>query len=85
MKILGKAKDSYIIEASDNELANLMGYYSKYDLKDLPYGAEINISEMYKQLYFLAKNKSLLNETAKKLEEYADNLKLIKPLSVEVK
>ena len=31
MKIIGKTEDGYIIEASQDEVANLIGYYSKYD------------------------------------------------------
>lgn len=85
MKILAKAKESYIIEVGESELANLMGYYSKYEIEKIAIGSEVKISEIYKQLYYLAQNKSLVSKTAKALEEYADNLKLIKPLSIEVK
>lgn len=49
MKIIGKGEHTYIIEATKDEVANLMREYSKYDIKDLKCGTTIDIKELYSQ------------------------------------
>lgn len=62
MKIIGKSKSGYIVEASYEEIANIagcssssqIGYkhegykdYLEYKFTELPIGAEIRVSEMF--------------------------------------
>jgi len=86
MKILGKTCDGFILQATESELGKLLGYSYTFDISTelRKPGAEIKISEMYDQLYRLAKRKNELKSTAKTLREYADLLTLVKPIEVTV-
>lgn len=56
MQIIGQTKDGWILSASEQEVARLIGYYSKYDNKSgTCIGSEINVNVMYEQLYNLSK------------------------------
>lgn len=71
MKIIGQTKDGFILEAGENEVARLVGYYGQYDCRGkLVVGADIQVNAMFDQLY---KIKSL-KQTVKKLEEGASEL-----------
>jgi hypothetical protein len=50
VKVIGKTEGGYILEASNDEVANLIGYYSTYDkdYKRPNCGDNIQISSMYK-------------------------------------
>jgi hypothetical protein len=78
MKVIGKTEDGYIIDASGDEVANLIGYYGTYSLRDsnrvIYVGDKINISGMYKQLYNLKNNEPKLKEVVKTLRGLADLL-----------
>ena len=48
MKIIGTTQDGYLIDAKQDELANLQGMYSHYDKNfRLNIGDEINIKPFY--------------------------------------
>ncbi len=72
MKIIGKTKDGFILQASETETYNLVGYYSRSDAGGRrPYletGDEIQINEMYHKLYDLKQHQNTLNQTATTLE-----------------
>lgn len=81
MKIIGESREGYIIEASKDEVANLIGYYSKYDDKfKISVGDKINISGMYQQLYNLKNNQPRLKEIVKTLRNLADLLEPVCPV-----
>lgn len=82
MKVIGKSKGGYILEASDNEIANLIGYYSQYDsdYRKPECGDTIQISSMYQQLYNLKNNQPKLKDTVKMLRGLADSLEPVCPL-----
>lgn len=81
MKVIGESEDSFIIEASKNEIANLIGYYSKYDSKfKINAGDQINISDMFKQLYNLEHNKPELSKVVNTLRNLADSLEPVCPV-----
>lgn len=68
MKIIGKTKEGFIIEAHANEVARLIGFYSQHSMTKtfdhrvdpLPVGAEININGMYEQLRKIESIRSLM-------------------------
>jgi hypothetical protein len=82
VKIIGKSESGYILEASNDEVANLVGYYSIYDkdYKRPNCGDNIQISSMYKQLYNLKNNEPKLKDTVKILRGLADSLEPVCPL-----
>ena len=65
MKIIAKTDSGYLISATKESIANLMGYYSSYSdgfNRDLKIGDTIKISQMFTHLYTM---KSLEKELAK--------------------
>jgi hypothetical protein len=84
LKVIGKTGDGYILDASTNEIANLIGYYSDYDMRDnnkkLAVGDNIQISAMYKQLHNLKNNEPKLKDTVKMLRGLADSLEPVCPV-----
>lgn len=87
MKIIGRTKEGYILDASSDEIANLVGYYGKYFLEKkvhLNIGDEINISQMYKQLYDLSRKHEEIENAKEKLSECIKYMDEIAPV-IEVK
>lgn len=81
MKIIGESQDTFILEASKDEVANLTGYYSKYDDKfKATVGSKIKISAMYGQLYNLKNNQPELKKVVDKLRTIADLLEPVCPV-----
>jgi len=83
MKILGKTGEGYILEASNKELAHLVGFFSEYEMNYLIVGTEIEINHMYNQLYDLSHMENDLQQIADKLEKYAETLRPLMPLHIE--
>lgn len=88
MKIIGKTKEGYILDASEDEIANLIGYYCKYSLDkkvQLSIGDQINISQMYKQLYDLSRKHEEIENAKEKLAECIKYMDEIEPvISIKV-
>ena len=61
MKIIGQTKDGFILDASRQELANLIGFYSGFNIAQLKVGVKIEIHHMYEQLYSLSKMEKEVN------------------------
>lgn len=84
MKIIGTHESGYIIDVPKDEMANLVGYYSHYDEKfrgvELRAGDEVEISNMYRQLYTLSNKKQELTQTVKALRNMADLLEPVAPV-----
>lgn len=82
MKILGLGGESVIIEASRDELANLVGYFSKYHTgKYEPKVGDIfKVSAMYQQLYQLSTKDAALSKMAKALKDLVELLEPLDPL-----
>lgn len=82
MKVVGRTREGFILTATQNELANLLGYY--YGGADgcpaLDSLDEIKVSEMYDQLYRLASKKDALSKVAGDLEELANLLRMHEPV-----
>lgn len=76
MKIIGKTNYGFILEASNDEAANLIGYHSQYQNKrTLEVGQEINIADMYRQLYDLSNAQDELTKCSEALKRAATLVK----------
>lgn len=80
MKIIGTTQNGFILEATENELANIAGYYSKFSgISDkFKLGTEIAVSDIYKQLDTLATAKAELAAIETQLTNVASTLKTIR-------
>jgi hypothetical protein len=76
MKIIGKTENGFVLIASADEVANLIGYHSKYSdakaVRDLDVGSEIRVAEMYRHLSRLGHAKQEISDMAAKLRAAAD-------------
>lgn len=81
MEVIGKTEDGYIIEASKDEIAHLIGYSSKYDNgARVNVGDEIQVNKMFNQLYELKQNAPELNKVVKTFRNLADLLEPVCPV-----
>ena len=83
MKIIGQTKEGFILDASRQELANLIGFYSGFNIAQLKVGVKIEIHHMYEQLYSLSKMEKEVNIVSDKLQKYAEELRPLMPLTIE--
>jgi hypothetical protein len=71
MTILATTNNGFLIQASEQEMARLAGYYSISDCRPkLVIGAEIQVNAMYDQLYKMR----YVGRSIKEIEERANNL-----------
>jgi hypothetical protein len=88
MKIIGKGsrnkncEDTYLLSCTETELANLVGYYYKGDEKcpKLEVGDEINISEMYQQLYSLKFHEQDVKRIEDNLVSMLNGIRMVEPV-----
>ena len=84
MKIIGKTQKGYILDASEDEVANLIGYYGEYSLREqcgkLNIGDEIQISRMYEQLYKLHDNHKDIERAKECLTQCIENMEEVLPV-----
>lgn len=84
MKIIGKGDRTVILEAHEDEVANLIGHYYAGDASmprnALGVGAEILVAGMFRRLYTLEKHKGELSRLAKQLRAQADLLESVDPV-----
>jgi len=82
MKIIGTTKEGFILEATENECANLIGfYYSDFEArKQLKFGNEILVNSLFRQLYDLKNRGESLERCANELEAIASLLRLQAPV-----
>lgn len=82
MKIIGQTAEGFLLSASRNECANIVGFY--YTGADgcprFEPGMEIAIAAMFTQLYEFKKNEKALTQIASKLRAVADVLELNDPV-----
>lgn len=88
MKIMGFSKNGYIIDASNNEVANLLGYLNTFEIGRLKehdvrmpsIGQEINIEGIYNKIKEREReNEALLNikSSIQKLQEAYDDIEIL--------
>lgn len=84
MKIIGRTEKGYILDATKEEVANLIGFYSAYEKdfrkKSIGIGSEINISGMYKQLYGLAVKHDDIEKAKDNLKRCIELLDIVNPM-----
>lgn len=82
MKIIGQTDEGFIINATEREIFNLIGYYYSGDTgaPKLRVGSVIDVSSMYRQLYEIKNRKGVLGKLAKELKETADLLTIKDPV-----
>jgi hypothetical protein len=83
LKIIGKTADGYILEASEEEVANFVGYYGYEQRGQYRSGTEIRESPLFDQLKFLKTRDGTLANIIGLLRQYADNLELIDPVAIK--
>lgn len=80
MKIIGKTRHGFIVEASETEVANILGFYGPYYPSGCPkleVGNEIKVSDLYERLHAMRKSEVTLADCRKSLRSLAD---LIDPI-----
>ena len=93
MKIIGEAaNERLLIEATRDEVANLLGAYSKYQLteaglteKDLKPGMDINVRGAWDQLYWFANRGDEFADLRRALADALKRLDEAKPLFSAIK
>lgn len=91
MKIIGKTKDGYLLEADANEIAKLMGYYNDYHLpqqrhrEKLEIGDRVNVAAMFGHLYSLEAAGKEIAAVVAKIRTAADLLETLPDPITEVK
>ena len=82
MKIIGQTEGGFLVSTSQDEIANLLGYYygSAAKCPIIKPGMEIQVSKMYKQLYELAAKSDAMSKTAAELRAIADMIEVKNPL-----
>jgi len=86
MKVIGMASNGdFILQATDDEVANLIGYKYSTCIASMGKLKEINISSMFNQLYGLSKIEERLDHARKELLGVAESLKSPIPFSVVAK
>ena len=84
MKIIGYTEKGYMLDATKEEIANLIGFYSTYSEEyrksSIGIGSEINVSGMYKQLYRLAESYEDIERAKDNLKRCIELLDIVNPL-----
>lgn len=75
MNIIAKAKDGFILVATDDEVARILGFHSAYSMNKKPeVGQSVDVSGLFDALIFERSRPSALSDTAKKLRAEADKI-----------
>jgi hypothetical protein len=82
MKVISKTATGLLLDATADEIANLLSFYYRGDrvCPRIEPGLEINFAGMFEQLYKLAKQKKKLEETLTQLEAIAGLLRVSDPI-----
>jgi len=84
MKIIGESKTRFILEANQDEVYNLIGYYSRYRGHDdgtrLRVGDQIKVAEIYMQLYSSKQNDDRKKAAMVALKGIINSLEEIDPV-----
>lgn len=83
MEIIGvRGREILLLEASRDEIAKLIGYYYAHEdaCPKLEPGMQITISDMYSQLYRLARAQKEIETASKTLHSVANLVLIMDPL-----
>lgn len=80
MKIIATTKNGFILESTENELANIAGYFSKFSgvTEQFKIGSEIAVNAVFNKLDGLANAKTELKAMEDKLQAIAQDLKTLR-------
>ena len=82
MKIIAKTKDGFVLQADEHEVARLIGFYAAYDCRDkLVEGAEIEVNQMFMQLYKVKAIKSNVKEIITRANELVEAIRIKSPVT----
>ena len=91
MKVIGTTKTGFLLEATDNEVANLIGYYSAYTVKSkfsqrevVNVGDNIQIHAMYNCLKELTGKLATMEQVRASLRAVAASMEIVDPLLREI-
>lgn len=86
MKIIGVAERGFVLVASEDEVANLLGHYysGTREMPKLKIGDDVVVSKMYTQLRELARAPEKLADAKKNLETVVAALELVDPFLPKV-
>jgi hypothetical protein len=82
MKIIGQTEDGFLISASRDEIANLVGFYfgGADGCPQIKVGVEIPINKLWTRLYTLQQSEGIIRSLAQNLESFARDIKETQPL-----
>lgn len=85
MKIIGKTSSGFLIEATENQIAEAMGYHyaSQNGCPKIEIGATINVSNEFKRLRDIEANKGKIKEAKKSLQQILESLDKTEPLLMQ--
>lgn len=83
MQIIGETENGFILDATRQEVANLIGFYSGFDIKGIKTGVEIEVNHMYSQLYDLNHMEREIGQIADRFEKFALDLRPIMPVHIK--
>ena len=90
MKVVAISKEGYLLEATEKEIINLIGYFKPLPTisKDTPIvkiGDNINVNNLYHQINNLGITEKELKRVAEKLRECADLLTTVEGISKNIR
>lgn len=84
MEIIGKSKEGFLIAASEDDIAHILGEYSAYRLREkkieIKIGMVINVSPAYERLYWLENRNRDFDQLCRSLRYAADLIDDKRPL-----
>ena len=83
MKIIGTRSKGYIVDVSEDELANIMGYRDRYKFNGAypRVGDDVKIEPVYKKFDQMRRNQKQLINLSKSLHTIAE---LVEPFEMQV-
>lgn len=84
MKIIAKTNSQFVITASHDEVANLIGYYSAYQGVLPKEGDDIKVNDMYKQLYKLRRLRGTISAISTEAKNLLEVIEEHNPLLMQV-
>lgn len=75
MNIIAKAKDGFVLVATDDEIARIAGFRSAYSMSKKPeVGQSVDVNGLFDALIFERSRPDALSDTAMRLRTEADRI-----------
>lgn len=92
MKVIATTKTGFLLDATDDEVAKLVGYYNAYSMKSafrrsnvVNVGDSIQIAAMYTSLTGLVDKLATMEQIRASLRAVAASMEIVDPLLREIK